>query len=249
VHALRARAVMTRVGCAVVSHTSAAVLWQLPMRAEDYRTVHVSPSPGRRGHPKSGPGYHVHTAVVPSERVLRLAGLPTTDALRTVLDCATVVSADWAVAIGDAALHRGLVTPQALASAARATRRIKGAARVRSLATLCSPDAESPGESLLRLRLRRMGLEAVEQHEIAGVGGRPRVDFLVAGRLIVEFDGRAKYTIDGDPARAHWEEKRRQDRLVEAGFTVLRVVWADLWDEAALERRVHRALVRVSATH
>ena len=66
---------------------------------------------------------------------------------------------------------------------------LRGAARARALPSLCSGLAESPGESLLRLRLQRMGLEPVEQYTMPWVEGNPRVDFLVEGRLVVEFDG------------------------------------------------------------
>jgi very-short-patch-repair endonuclease len=92
-----------------------------------------------------------------------------------------------------------------------------------------------------------MGLHIEEQVSMPGVPGRPRVDFVVEGRLLVEFDGRAKYDLDGDPERAHWEEKVRHDHLVEAGNVILRVVWGDLWDEPALGARVHRALRRAPA--
>ena len=79
------------------------------------------------------------------------------------------------------------------------------------------------------------------------VEGHPRVDFLIDEWLVIEFDGRAKYSLDGDPERAHWEEKRRHDRLVEAGYAVIHVVRAELWDEPALRRRINRVLRRAEA--
>jgi len=93
-----------------------------------------------------------------------------------------------------------------------------------------------------------MGLEVTEQYSMPWVEGEPRVDFLVDGRLAVEFDGRGKYSLRGDPARAHWEEKLRHDRIVEAGNAMIHVVWAELWDEPALRRRVNRALARAKPT-
>lgn len=243
-HLLRARAHLTRLASVTVSHTSAAALWDLPTRHGDLDLVHFSPLVGRPGNPKAGAGYHVHFREVPDDEMTVLGELPLTTPLRTVLDCATALPGDWGVAVADAALHRGLISRTALAQAAGATRRIKGAQRVRMLPTRCSPLAESPGESLLRLQLHRMGLDVREQVSLPDIEGRPRVDFLVEGGLVIEFDGRSKYGIDGDPERAHWEEKLRHDRLTEAGFEVLRIVWADLWDEAALTRRVMRALAR-----
>jgi very-short-patch-repair endonuclease len=104
--------------------------------------------------------------------------------------------------------------------------------------------AESPGESLLRLRLRRMGLDPAEQVILTDVAGRPRVDFLLDGCLVVEFDGRAKYAMAGDVERAHWEEKRRQDAIVEGGYEVIRITWDELWNEPHLTQRILRALAR-----
>lgn len=243
VHLLQLAAQLGRIHGVVASHASAAVLWRLPVRHADLTTVHLSPVPDRRGKPKSGSGHHIHTQEVGPRETRVVRGLPTTDPLRTVLDCARMMDADWAVAIADASLHRGLVGIDELVDAARGVRRTHGAARARSLPSHCSAAAESPGESLLRLRLLRMGLAPEEQVSMPWVEGSPRVDFLV-GNLVIEFDGRSKYELDGDPARAHWEEKRRHDRLVEAGYEVIHVVWAELWDEPALRARIHRALQR-----
>lgn len=242
-HALRLAATLGRIDDVVASHASAAVLWGLPVRDSDLGTVHLSPESGRRGKPKSGSGHHVHTLEVGPNEIQVVKGLATTDPLRTVLDCARLMDADWGVAIADASLHRGLVNVEELKNAARTQRRTHGAARARTLPSHVSPAAESPGESLLRLRLVRMGLRPQEQVSMPWVEGNPRVDFLV-GTLVIEFDGRSKYELDGRPASAHWEEKRRHDRLVEAGYEVLHIVWADLWDEPALRARITRALQR-----
>jgi very-short-patch-repair endonuclease len=107
--------------------------------------------------------------------------------------------------------------------------------------------SESPGESLLRLRLTRMGLDVREQVCIHEAPGTPRVDFLVGHRVVIEFDGRSKYTLQGDPTEAWWREKRRHDDIAECGYEILRVVWAELWDEPRLSVRVNKALRRASA--
>jgi hypothetical protein len=240
-HIVRARALLGRVIDVAASHTTAAVAWGLPVRRSELVQVHLSPRAGRLGGPKSGPGFHLHCRPVEETEALYASDLMVTSPLRTVLDCASVTGLDWAVAIGDAALRRGLIESPDLEVAAAGVRRLKGAARMRALPFLCSGLAESPGESLLRMRLIRMGLEPVEQYSMPWVEGSPRVDFLIGDNLVVEFDGEVKYSLNGDPARAHWEEKRRHDNLVEAGNEVIHVVWAQLWDEAALRRRVNRA--------
>jgi len=248
-HRIRSRAQLGRLKDVVASHTTAAVLWELPVRRARLSTVHLSPTTERVGKPKCGPRYHVHDRCVPAEEATDLDGIAATNPVRTLLDCARLLDGDfdWAVAAADAALHRGLLAAGELAKAAAAVHTLRGAARARALPSLCSPLAESPGESLLRLRLRRMGLELMDQRSIACVEGSPRVDFLVEGCLVVEFDGQGKYELDGNPALAHWQEKLRHDRIVEAGYGMLHVTWAQLWDEGSLSRRVHSALRRARA--
>ena len=143
--------------------------------------------------------------------------LASTDPVTTVLDCARELDADWAVVVADAALHRQLVTLDDLRSAAAALRNLRGVGKARMLANRASAHAESPGESLARLRLVPLGYEPAEQVQLREVGGAPRVDFLIDDCLVAEFDGRAKYELSGDVPRAHWEEKQRHDRIVEAG--------------------------------
>ena len=244
VHVIRTRAQLGRLTNVVASHTTAAVLWELRVPRSRLSTVHVSPVSERLGKPKRTRGYHVHDLIVPEHESVELDGIPATSPVRTVLDCARLLDRDfdWAVAAADSGLHRGLFLTNDLSHAAAGVHTLRGAARARSLPALCSALAESPGESLLRLRLQRMGLAVVEQYSMPHVEGNPRVDFLVEGRLVVEFDGEGKYEIDGNPARAHWAEKLRHDRIVEAGHPVVHVTWAHLWDENALSRRVHRAL-------
>jgi very-short-patch-repair endonuclease len=239
-HLLTARAVLTQVSQAVASHTTAATAWGLPVRTMDLQRVHVSPLLGRAGKPKRGPSYDFHNTPVPPED----AEIACTSAMRTVLDCARLIRSDWAVVIADAALNRGLINAAEFAERARRVHHLTGAARARALPSLCSARSESPGETLLRMRLRRLGILPTEQAILSDVDGLPRVDFLVDGSLVIEFDGRAKYSMHGDPEQAHWEEKQRQDRISEAGYEVLRVTWGELWDEGALHTRVNRAQAR-----
>ncbi|MGB7979539.1 MAG: hypothetical protein WCF36_01960 [Candidatus Nanopelagicales bacterium] len=115
-----------------------------------------------------------------------------------MLDCARLLDRDWGVAVADAALRLVLCTQANLAEATRNLPRQPGVARVRRLPHHVSRLSESPGESLLRMRLARMGLSPEEQVVI----GSARVDFLIDDFLVIEFDGRAKYEVDGTPAEA-----------------------------------------------
>jgi very-short-patch-repair endonuclease len=243
-HLLRTRAVLGRVTNVVASHVSAAVLWDLPLPGERLGTVHVSRVPPRTARPTSTSRYRMHSPLVSDDETTTLHGLRATGAVRTVTDCVRLLDPDWGVAIADAALHRGLVTGEALSDAARGIGRLKGSRRVRLLPGRVSALAESPAESLLRLRLIRLGYRPREQVSLPSVPGSPRVDFLVDPSVVVEFDGRGKYSIGGDPERAHWEDKQRHDRLVDAGFEVVHVTWDQLADELALQVRIERALRR-----
>ena len=69
-----------------------------------------------------------------------------------------------------------------------------------------------------------------------------RVDFLVGGHVIVEFDGAVKYKT-GDGA-VLFQEKQREDRLRELGFEVVRVIWSELDRPAEVIGRVQAALAR-----
>jgi very-short-patch-repair endonuclease len=61
-------------------------------------------------------------------------------------------------------------------------------------------------------------------------------------RVVIEYDGRAKYTAGGSAANALMSEKRRHDAIVEAGWRVLRLTGEDLRQPDLTIRRVLRAL-------
>lgn len=109
---------------------------------------------------------------------------------------------------------------------------------------MASPSAESPLESLTRLALSDSRvppplLQALIHDPMLGC--TYRVDMLwPQPRVILEIDGRVKYTAD-----ELWREKRRQERLERLGYRVLRVMWSDIaqdWPET--RRRVLDALGR-----
>lgn len=235
---VRIAAVMGRIDGVAASHFSAAAMLGLPLRNMDLHMVHLSPLAGRRGKPKCSQCHHMHDWAVPAADLCQVDGQRCTTALRTVIDCARSISGDWGVVIADAALHRDLIDQAELRSRARGIRRLHGAARARAIPDLCSPKSESPGESLLRLRLHRMGLIPEEQVKMPWVEGNPRVDFLIDGWLVVEFDGQGKYLVGDDAAAAHWAEKVRDNRLNDDGKVVVRVTWRELWAEPALRHRI-----------
>jgi very-short-patch-repair endonuclease len=143
----------------------------------------------------------------------------------------------------DAAVHSGLCTVPDLEDALALVppgRRARAQAAVR----LVDPACESVGETRTRLLLRDLGLSVESQRVLADARGFVgRVDFLVAGRVVVEFDGMAKYG-GREGAVALAAEKARESRLVDLGYEVVRIIWSDLEDPAEVARRIRVALAR-----
>ena len=73
------------------------------------------------------------------------------------------------------------------------------------------------------------------------------VDFLFEeSGVIVEIDGKVKYVEEADrPSKRDrlWQEKRRQERLEDLGYEVVRLTWADLVsDRGQVDARIRRAI-------
>lgn len=114
--------------------------------------------------------------------------------------------------------------------------------RSRWLVDFARADADSGLESILRLRLHRLGLTLSCQVSIPGVG---RVDFVIGDCLILEADGR---THDGPTRHA---DRMRDAAAAALGFSTLRFDYALLMHEwplveaailATLRRGVHRSV-------
>jgi hypothetical protein len=224
-----------------LSHASAAAVWGLPL-VDPVRATHLI-----QGH---RPGGRRDRAVVrhlvglpAAERATHL-GLPVTTLERTVVDCASALSGPAALAVADAALRRG-ASAEVMAGLVRARPGPRGVVQARQVVARADGRSESPGESVARWYLLASGLPApVPQcpvHTHAGIFfadlGWP--DLHVA----LEFDGLVKYSGRyGDPTAALLAEKRRQDAMQEAGWRLVRLVWADLADPTAVARRVRAAL-------
>lgn len=90
----------------------------------------------------------------------------------------------------------------------------------RHLAVDVDTRARSFRESAPRLLLRAAGLAVIAGAWIPGVG---EVDLLVAGRIVIEIDGK-RYHSD---RRQFRQDRRRDRRLTHLGFLVLRYAWED----------------------
>ena len=143
----------------------------------------------------------------------------------------------------DALLRRG---PEPLAAAARSFAGWPGARTARLVAQLADGRSESPLESLGRARFVEQGLPPCDLQVVVGDAYGPiaRVDHAwLAHRTVAEADGALKYT----SPEALFAEKRREDRLREAGFEVVRYTWDEaLRSPALVAARVRAAFARAA---
>ena len=167
--------------------------------------------------------------------VRRPSGLVLTSPVRTVLDCAALLQPEALVCLLDDALHRGLVSREALAERAGGSR---AAAALRRGLDLADGRAESPGESLARLLLLPVLPGLVPQVEVFDRASRlvARLDLADEQRhLAVELDGRRGHAGDAMLAR----DQRRDASTAALGWLTVRGTW---WDvrrgQAAFVRRV-----------
>ncbi|HSF97785.1 MAG TPA: type IV toxin-antitoxin system AbiEi family antitoxin domain-containing protein [Ornithinibacter sp.] len=148
-----------------------------------------------------------------------------------------------AVCSMDDALHDHRCTLEQLRAAVALLPEHRQDAAERAIA-LTDVACESVGESRTRFLLRDLGFSLVSQHPLSGAQGFVgRVDFLVEGVVVVEFDGLVKYGgQDGRAALA--AEKARESAIVDLGYEVVRLVWADLTRPGEVARRIREARVR-----
>jgi len=199
-------------------------LWVMPLA----EIVHVSLPPN--GHARRHPG----CACIQHWNALECTTTEVSlvDALLQVCGCQ---GEDAFFAALESALHEGVLSRT---NRAELRRRITESARW--LVDFARRDADSGLESLLRIRLHRLGIPLRTQVQVPGVG---RVDFVLGDRLILEVDGRQNH-----------EEapKRHRDLVRDAvaaahGFDTLRFDYALVvhdWPlvEAAILAKLDRGL-------
>ena len=206
---------------AVLSHASAARVWELPLPHNYDESVHIT-VPRNRSR-CAAVGAVVHRRDLPSADRLEVNGHQTTTALRTVLDLASLLPVADAVAAADAALHAGLVDEPELAARVTSVRGI-GARECRGMLSLVDAGADSSLESLLRVAMAQAAVPApVTQYVITSDGVFvARVDFAWPQlRLIVEADGFACHS----DREAYRRDRERGNQLQRLGWRVLRFSW------------------------
>lgn len=157
----------------------------------------------------------------------RVAGIMATDPLRTIADLILRADRYTSVSLLDSALNRGLVSAAGLERVPSLLRGRRGAVAARACLTEANGLAQSPLETRTRLRC----VDGKVPPDALQVELRDRDGYLLgigdmgwrSGRIVAEADGRAPH---GSPA-ALFADRHRQNRLLNAGWTVLRFTWSD----------------------
>jgi very-short-patch-repair endonuclease len=220
-----------------LSHTSAALhhgwaVKQVPDKP------HITVSRGRALAPAAARRAHVHVAELRRETVSDHVTEPWT----TLAACLRTEPFDSALAIADSALRAGFGAANLLQVAE--TARGPGSRGMRRVAAEASPQAANPFESVLRaISLEVTGLTLRPQVEVWDDGFLARPDLVDERlRIVVEADSFAWH--GGREQLA--SDARRYNRLVIAGWIVLRFAWEDVMFHPTEVRDVMLGAVRLA---
>ena len=223
---------------AVLSHRSAAGLWEL--RATREREIDVIATTHRRG----DDDVIVHRTTIADADRTTCQGIPVTTALRTILDLAAVLREHQLEPAIRQAVYRDLTTTTLLAEAVHNRPGQRGTRRLRN-ALIHLGEAPGPTRSPLEDRflrfLRRHKLPMPELNAAMEIAGRPiEADCLWRKqKVIIELDGRDAH--DSTPA---FEADRARDlALAAAGWTPGRVTSARMRDGSTLAAELRALLV------
>lgn len=229
---------------AVISHTSAALLWGLPTLRTPVTTHVVQPFHARS---RASPDVVRHRCVLAPEDVVVLHGIRATSLERTLIDCAMSEPVRGGVVVADAALHRGADRARCERLLASMSGR-RGVVRARLALSTADDGAESAGESLARVALLEIGLPRPETQVPVETHLGPFWADLgwPDERVLAEYDGRSKYA--QMPEDVVLREKRREDALLDMGWRLLRITKEDLGQHRALAVRIRRAFASLALT-
>jgi hypothetical protein len=172
------------------------------------------------------------TRTLADDDLMDVGGVVVTTPLRTALDLGRLLPRDQAIGAIDALLRAGNLSKHELIAQLGRFRGARGVVQLRKLAPLGDPRAESPAESLTRLRLIDGGLPVpVVQWEICNAIGVViyRLDLAYPElRLAIEYDGVEFHTSAEDRER----DERRRAHLRRLGWTIVVLTATDVYGAA-----------------
>jgi hypothetical protein len=238
-HALAATAAVLQRRHHAITGRSAAILSGLPTLFVPDRPEINDLAPQCLGRRATA---HVFGARLRPSDISSWYGAPVSRTARTLVDLARHDRRDGLMA-ADAALREGLVDRASIRAALVNQAGWPGVRQAREVLELATPLAESPLESLTRLKLRDDGFPEPELQVVINDDARGkqyRVDMLIRRyRLVLEMDGLEKYT--GDALR---QEKVRETALRWLGYHVVRLLWTDVTRDWPVTRQRLAALLR-----
>lgn len=232
-------------GVGVISHESAAVLWDGALFRHVPDAVHVTLA---RGRGTSRAGLTRHADDLPDEDVAEVAGIRCTSLDRTVFDAARTLPIEAGTAFADAALRRIALRARLydtdLAERWRAGMRervarasgVRGVRRALQVIEFADGRSESPGESVHRLRLAQIGFAHLRP-QVAVRGPRGSTFYVdledEKEQICFEFDGKGKYL----------------DEAMRSGRSLEEVLFAEKQREDWIRGVTQRRLVRSEDAH
>ena len=188
----------------------------------------------------------VHGFSVSDDQLTNVRGLPAVDVDSAAVSAAAMSHFDWAVVTLDSAAWKTDSAQERFMAVLERWSTMRGAGTAKRAIDACRSGAQSPLETLSRLRLIRCGLPEpllqVPIHDSQGLIGV--VDMLWdEWRVIGEADGAVKYATRDDVIA----EKNREDRLRRAGYAVARWTWPEIMRDPGMVAGRIEAAVRLSA--
>jgi hypothetical protein len=232
---LRLAAVLACGDRAVLSHTTAAAVWEVRPSASGLVHVTVPTDAGRR--PPRGVRLHRCAALRDEERAV-VGTMPVTSLARTLLDVARGLSPAALARVLDRSEVLGLFDARAVDAVLAAHAGQPGTRRLRDAVAAHA----ALGATLTRSALEDAFLALCDDHALP----RPQanvvvcgveVDFLFPRGLVVEADGRRHHS----GPLAFERDRERDAALLVAGFRVLRLTHRRITREPAEVARLVRA--------
>ena len=224
---------------AVLSHRSAAA--QHGLLADGGTRTDVS-RPAPAGRPQSGIRIHSSTTLTASD-LATVDGIPCTSVARTLVDLGDSEPPRTVERAVDQAEVLRVFDLEAISEALERAGPRRGRGVLKAiLAELGQPTlTDRELEELMLELIRTAGLHQPEVNAwITGDGWAYKADFLWrTERLVVETDGRAFHS----SRRAFEHDRLRDQRLILAGYTVVRFTWRQLVREPERVQRVVRNLL------